>query len=244
MIVVGRTPGRTTTTSVSRGAIPARATDDLPLPDAPTTATKRSRAEQLQAPLDDLLPPEEQVGVVAAERRQARVRAARRIGWCADTLGHDRGDLVGAVQSPQHVGTERDQLDAGRQRQSRHVGRRRRQQDLAGPGELADPCRPVHRRAEHVAVDRRPALPVARPARTRSAPDRRSALRCSAIAACTAFSAFGEHGHRGVAFDRRAEPPATVCLDVAIDGELHLGEQRRHPLRRLLPQRSSTRRRR
>jgi hypothetical protein len=46
----------------------------------------------------------------------------------------------------------------------------------------------------------------------------------------------GEHGHRGVALDSRAEPAAAMDFDVAIDDQLHLGQQRGRTLRRLLPQ--------
>ena len=91
---------------------------------------------------------EEQVGVLRAERGQTGVRAAGGIRRRGDARGHDGGDLVGAVQAAQHVGTERHQVHPGKGREAHHLGGRAGEEHLTGPGELADASGPVQCRTE------------------------------------------------------------------------------------------------
>ena len=68
----------------SAAATPARASDDFPLPDAPTIATAPAGVEVAQAGLDVRLPTEERPGVADVIGHQPRV------GTVGAGLGEDR----------------------------------------------------------------------------------------------------------------------------------------------------------
>ena len=72
------------------GRRPARTRDDFPLPDAPTTAMKRSVEEPLENRRHDLLPSEEEVAVVRVEGHQPAVRAGAG-AWRDRQAGGDDG---------------------------------------------------------------------------------------------------------------------------------------------------------
>ena len=76
----GSAPGTMTATVVPRrrraGTTPARTSDDLPLPEGPATTSNRTVARRSSAACGVGVAPEEEVGVVGVERRQALVRAA------------------------------------------------------------------------------------------------------------------------------------------------------------------------
>ena len=108
--------------------------------------------EQLQAPLDGLLPPEEQVGLLGRERGQTGIGLRAGSGGVETPLATTAA-ISSAPPGPEHVGPERDEVHSGWQRHAHDVGRRRRQQDLTGLGELADACGAIQRRSEDVAVD-------------------------------------------------------------------------------------------
>ena len=132
--------------------------------------------------------------------------------------------------------TEREQVDAGRRRHPHDVGRRGRQQDLARPGEIADASSAVERRTVDVAVERNELAGGHAGAHSeRAGSARQVALDRNRGAERTRHAREDRDG--GVALDRRPDPAAAVVLDVAVDDELHLRQQRRHPFGRLLPQR-------
>ena len=91
--VPGRRPLRTS------GSRPARTIDDLPLPDAPTTATSRRSSTRAVELGDQSFAPDEQIGVLRTVRGEGAVRLAsgpRRLGQLVTTSprGDERQHLV------------------------------------------------------------------------------------------------------------------------------------------------------
>ena len=91
---------------------PARSTDDLPLPDAPTTATSSFGPQPLDQLADHRLPTEEIVAVLGLEREQAAIWALGRGKGGADPGRLDRANLLGCAEPAQAMGAEIDQFAA------------------------------------------------------------------------------------------------------------------------------------
>ena len=88
------------------GATPARSTDDLPLPDAPTTARNGWARRRVDDLIDDLLAPEEALGVLGGERQQAGVRALVRRRRRVHAGSGDGEDVLVPLHAAKAVGAQ------------------------------------------------------------------------------------------------------------------------------------------
>ena len=143
----GCAPGRVTIASATCVATPASGNRRLAAPGRADDRDEPVRPQQLGATRHDVFAPEEQIGVVARERREAGVRAAGGVGWRSDAFGDHGNEVVGPFDAAQLVRSEREELDARGWRHADHGRRRCRQQHLTGAGKVAYPRRAIHGRA-------------------------------------------------------------------------------------------------
>ena len=140
----GTSPARTAAIT------PARSTEDLPLPEAPTTASSlpgRQPADQLG---DDALAAEEELAVLGLEGEQATVGALGPGQRRRHARALERVDALRHRHARQAVRAEIDQRAPRRQMAGDEVRRDRGEEDLAAVGLRAQARREVDRRAEIV----------------------------------------------------------------------------------------------
>ena len=181
--------------------------------------------EQPAATLDERLTPHEQIGLVRGERSQARIWSTRRVGWRRHAVRNHGDHLVGRADHLVVVRTEENEADRRRQSLAHDISGRRREQDLARPGQLTHPCGSEDHRSPDLAVrqhelprrdphphSERPAVVTERALQLDRRPNR--------------VDRVGEQRRRGAALHHPAEPAAGMGLHAAVHHELHRGEQR------------------
>ena len=221
---------------------PARSTDDLPLPDAPTTATSLPAASRPISSSTTLFAPEEVVAVLGFERQQTAVRALASPASGAITPARlERRRFARARHATEPVRPEVDELAARGQMPGHQLGGDRRQEDLAAVGLAADSRREVDRwRRRSRSRGARPHRCGYRTARRREdlpATSRPTGARVAASAAVERTWRRVEHRDGGIAspFDLRNRPPRrsthsaissscrTSACAIAAGSESHIG---------------------
>ena len=144
----GSSPGVMTSPGPNAGSTPARSTDDFPLPDPPTTATKpRSRTRPTSSPATSSRPKNSSRSSRWNGSSPGYGHSVAGFGR-ADARGGDREDLLGLAHTAQPMGTEIDEGGAIRHPVTDEISRHARHQHLAAVAESPDPRSDVQRWTE------------------------------------------------------------------------------------------------